>query len=191
MSATVAQIREQYGFTQEALARHLGVTFSTVNAWEAGRSNPQPRHRARLRQLLMNESQSPDHLNILISDTVTRRRTATVRALTLASEALNQTVTVHDEPHEVDALIAIGALKPDIVIFGASRTLVSAREVAARLSQIRTIETSILLLCDDDVAHATATPLTGRVEVLYEPLTLAKAGELLRLAVGKKLVEQA
>jgi transcriptional regulator with XRE-family HTH domain len=38
----VKQIRETRGLTQEALARELGVTFSTVNGWENGKHTPIP-----------------------------------------------------------------------------------------------------------------------------------------------------
>ena len=35
-----ADLRKTLGLTQEAFARLLGVSFSTVNAWERGRSAP-------------------------------------------------------------------------------------------------------------------------------------------------------
>lgn len=35
-------IREAMGWTQEKLAQEIGVSFSTVNAWERGRRSPQP-----------------------------------------------------------------------------------------------------------------------------------------------------
>jgi transcriptional regulator with XRE-family HTH domain len=38
----VRGIRAARGLTQEALAREMGVTFSTVNGWENGRHRPIP-----------------------------------------------------------------------------------------------------------------------------------------------------
>ena len=38
----VKSIRAARGLTQEALAREVGVTFSTVNSWENGRHRPIP-----------------------------------------------------------------------------------------------------------------------------------------------------
>ncbi len=38
----IKKIRELRGLTQEALARELGVTFSTVNGWENGKHKPMP-----------------------------------------------------------------------------------------------------------------------------------------------------
>ena len=38
----IKQIRDATGFTQEQLARELGVTFGTVNGWENGKHAPSP-----------------------------------------------------------------------------------------------------------------------------------------------------
>jgi DNA-binding transcriptional regulator YiaG len=38
----IRNIRVARGLTQEALAREIGVTFSTVNGWENGRHQPIP-----------------------------------------------------------------------------------------------------------------------------------------------------
>ena len=47
----VAAIRRVGGFSQEGLARRLGVSYPTVNAWERGRSSPRPRHLASIVEL--------------------------------------------------------------------------------------------------------------------------------------------
>jgi len=39
---TIKRLRIKLGLTQEQLAAKVGVTFSTVNRWEAGRSQPSP-----------------------------------------------------------------------------------------------------------------------------------------------------
>lgn len=38
----IRAIRAQLGVSQEKLAGELGVTFSTVNRWENGKSKPSP-----------------------------------------------------------------------------------------------------------------------------------------------------
>ena len=38
----ILEIRIKNGWSQERLAQELGVSFSTVNAWERGRRSPQP-----------------------------------------------------------------------------------------------------------------------------------------------------
>jgi len=41
-SEMIKKLRIQLGLTQEQFAAKVGVTFSTVNRWEAGRSRPSP-----------------------------------------------------------------------------------------------------------------------------------------------------
>jgi DNA-binding transcriptional regulator YiaG len=37
---TIKALRQAHGMTQEGFAQALGVTFSTVNRWETGKSKP-------------------------------------------------------------------------------------------------------------------------------------------------------
>jgi putative transcriptional regulator len=39
-SGLVKEVRSQLGFSQEDLAHEIGVSFSTVNRWENGKTNP-------------------------------------------------------------------------------------------------------------------------------------------------------
>jgi len=39
-SALVKQVRRQLSLSQEDLARHLSVSYTTVNRWENGKSKP-------------------------------------------------------------------------------------------------------------------------------------------------------
>jgi len=41
-SDMIKRLRIQLDLTQEQFAARVGVTFSTVNRWEAGRSQPSP-----------------------------------------------------------------------------------------------------------------------------------------------------
>ena len=50
----VKQIRSALQFSQEQFARELNVSFSTVNRWEKGKSNPSPMAKEMLRQLCLN-----------------------------------------------------------------------------------------------------------------------------------------
>ncbi len=38
----IREMRSHFGLTQEQLALHLGVTYSTTNRWENGRGTPSP-----------------------------------------------------------------------------------------------------------------------------------------------------
>jgi putative transcriptional regulator len=41
-SEMIKKLRNQLGLTQEQFAAKVGVTFTTVNRWETGRSRPSP-----------------------------------------------------------------------------------------------------------------------------------------------------
>lgn len=41
-AATVKQVRLKLGISQEQLARELNTSFSTINRWENGKSQPRP-----------------------------------------------------------------------------------------------------------------------------------------------------
>lgn len=51
ISHNVRRIREALGLTQEQLASRLGVSFATVNRWEAGKSSPQRAQLAAIEKL--------------------------------------------------------------------------------------------------------------------------------------------
>ncbi len=48
ISSLVKEIRRQLAFSQEDLARQLGVSYATVNRWENGLSKPSKLARAQL-----------------------------------------------------------------------------------------------------------------------------------------------
>ena len=48
ISGLVAVIRRQLALSQEALARQLGISYTTVNRWEKGHSKPSRLARAQL-----------------------------------------------------------------------------------------------------------------------------------------------
>jgi DNA-binding XRE family transcriptional regulator len=41
-NSTLKDIRKKKGWSQERLARELGVSFQTIHRWEAGKFNPSP-----------------------------------------------------------------------------------------------------------------------------------------------------
>jgi len=48
---TIRQLRQARGWTQEQLARRVGVTQSGVSTWERGRGTPWPKLQQRLADL--------------------------------------------------------------------------------------------------------------------------------------------
>lgn len=50
----IKQIRKQLGWSQERLARELGLSFSTISRWERGETKPSP-----AAERLLNQSVQP------------------------------------------------------------------------------------------------------------------------------------
>ena len=48
---TIRQLREAWGWSQSVLAGRVGVSLTTVSAWERGLKVPLPRHQQRLAEL--------------------------------------------------------------------------------------------------------------------------------------------
>jgi len=48
----IKHCRTQKGWTQEHLARNIGVTLNTVQRWESGKTSPSPLAMEKLRGLL-------------------------------------------------------------------------------------------------------------------------------------------
>jgi len=60
LTARLRLLRTRLGWSQEQLARRLGVSFATVNRWESGRSRPSPRASLALAELeAANTSREP------------------------------------------------------------------------------------------------------------------------------------
>ena len=55
----IKQIRKRLGWSQERLARELGLSFSTISRWERGESNPSPAAQRLLNQLIQSVSPEP------------------------------------------------------------------------------------------------------------------------------------
>ena len=54
----IRDMRSHFGLTQEQLALHLGVTYSTTNRWENGRGTPSPLAVQKIEEML---AQMGDH----------------------------------------------------------------------------------------------------------------------------------
>jgi len=52
LAREIRELRSRLGLTQEQFAAKAGVTFSTVNRWESGRSNPSLLAMRRIEELL-------------------------------------------------------------------------------------------------------------------------------------------
>ena len=51
LAKDIRELRSKLGLTQEQFAAKVGVTFSTVNRWESGKSKPSPLAMKRIKEL--------------------------------------------------------------------------------------------------------------------------------------------
>ncbi|MFH1373442.1 MAG: helix-turn-helix transcriptional regulator [bacterium] len=51
LAKKIRRLRSEFGLTQEQFAVKIGVTFSTVNRWENGKSKPSPLALKRIEEL--------------------------------------------------------------------------------------------------------------------------------------------
>jgi DNA-binding transcriptional regulator YiaG len=52
LARKIRELRSKLGLTQEQFAAKVGVTFSTVNRWESGKSKPSPLAARRIMELI-------------------------------------------------------------------------------------------------------------------------------------------
>jgi DNA-binding transcriptional regulator YiaG len=52
ISKLIRELRLETGLTQEQFAAELGVTYSTINRWENGRSKPSPLAMQKISEML-------------------------------------------------------------------------------------------------------------------------------------------
>ena len=127
----VATIREVGGYSQEALARELGVSFPTVNSWERGRSRPRRSHRDALESLAHSLGIRTDIAVLVIDDDPVA--CAVIEGLVKGSPTHAEVRSATDAS---EGLILCGALDPNILLLDIMMPDIDGFEVARRLQDL-------------------------------------------------------
>ena len=170
-SELVAAIRRAGGDTQEALARRLGVSFPTVNAWERGRSRPRPHHRRRLDQLASELGITYEFTVLVIDDDP-----ATGAIVDAAAREVDSAITVESALNGWEGLVRCGSLQPALVFLDILMPGIDGIEVARRLPEIQGLDGTEVVF----VTSSTDERLLARARELGHDL-LAKPLEVDRL----------
>jgi len=177
----VATIRMKAEISQEELARRLGVSFASVNAWERGRTEPRAMHRLKLDQVAADLG-IRQGLNLVVIDDepdVVELAEAMVRSI--EPDAVITTAT-----SGTDGLLACGALKPDLVLLDVMMPGLNGLEVAEAMSRVEGLEDTVLVFVTGS-SDAPVLEQAARVaaRVVVKPITRQVLLEVLALVDGE------
>jgi CheY-like chemotaxis protein len=166
----VLTIRRETGDSQEALARRLGVSFATVNAWERGRTEPRRVHEAQLLELAKRLGVRTGLSVLAVDDDP-------------ASCAIVEDLVGHGRhgadvistTSPIEGLLLCGALRPDVLFLDIMMPGLDGFAVAEFLRHIEGLERTAVIFM-------TATT---------EPSVLERAGVIGSAVLSKPLEPQA
>ena len=137
----IAAIRKKAGYSQEALARVLGVSYPTVNSWERGRSKPRSGHLTAIADLAEDLGVSRGPTVLVIDDDPTS--CAVVEGFILGSEHPAAVETTTDAS---TGLLMCGTLRPDLLLLDVLMPGLDGFEVARKLESIAGLEGTMVVL---------------------------------------------
>lgn len=178
----VATIRSRSGQTQEELARQLGVSFATVNAWECGRSEPRRARRLTLERLadeLQGVATAPARILVIDDDPVSRMVVEGMVAGT------GRPVEVSAASGGIEGLLKCGSLRPDLLFLDILMPDLDGIEVAERVRRIDGLATTtvVLMTSSDDPRLLARAAQSGADRVLRKPLDDQEVHDLVELAL--------
>ncbi|MCH7584690.1 MAG: response regulator [Acidobacteria bacterium] len=177
----VAAIRRQTSQTQEGLARELGVSYATVNAWERGRNRPHPGHRVALEEMAERVGVGSDLVVLVVDDDPAS--CAVVEGMLASSGGAMDVVTTTSGS---EALLLCGTLKPDVLFLDILMPGIDGLEVARRVKRIPELEHMriVFITASTNPQLIERAQAAGAADVLLKPLTQEKVNGALRIGGG-------
>jgi len=178
----IRYIRQRKGFSQEDLARCLGVSFPTVNAWERGRSTPYPRHQRAIEDLLQNVMREQPSREVLI---VEDDRSSGLVLQDYAEMALpDWEAQVVDNGY--DAILQIGLRRPAIVLLDIMMPDIDGFRVFERVREMNALrETRVVFVTaatEDEILDRART--AGAFALIQKPLDRDTVSRVLQEAAS-------
>lgn len=167
-SRLVAEIRARTHETQEALARRLGVSFPTLNAWERGHREPRRFHRVQIEQIAADLGILRGAKVLVIDDDLP---TCELIGAHIRSVAPDADVRIVD--NGIEGLMVCGSFKPDVVFLDILMPGIDGLEVAKRMAKIDALESVRIVF----VTAATSSDIldraeaSGAVTILIKPVS--------------------
>ncbi len=182
VSNKIQTIRKVKGFSQEELARYLGVSFPTVNAWERGKSQPYPRHQKAIEKLFREVmSAKGRHLVLIVEDD---QSSGLVLADYVQMALPDWASVVIDNGY--DAILQIGILKPGIVLLDIMMPEIDGLKVFERISEMEALRDTqvIFVTAATDEAILSKARQAGAFALIQKPLQRQEIIDLLKMAAG-------
>jgi len=172
----VARIRAANGDTQEGLARRLGVSYPTINAWERGRSEPTARHRSTLDELATSLGIVHEFSVLVIDDDP-----VTAELVEAAAADVDAAVSVDSATDGWSGLIKCGANKPDLLFLDIMMPGIDGLEVARQLPTIEGLhDVRVIFVTASQSPEVLARAASLGTSVLPKPLELDELTRAMR-----------
>lgn len=176
----VARIRAANGDTQEGLARRLGVSYPTINAWERGRSEPTPRHRSTLDALATSLGIVHEFSVLVIDDDP-----VTAELVEAAAADVDAAVSVDSATDGWSGLIKCGAIKPDLLFLDIMMPGIDGLEVARQLPTIEGLgAVRVIFVTASQSPEVLARAASLGTAVLPKPLELDDLSRAMRALIA-------
>jgi CheY-like chemotaxis protein len=183
----VARIRDRTGDTQEALARRLGVSFPTINAWERGRTTPRRRHRLQLEQLADDVGVRHGFSVLVIDDDP-----VTAELVAAAAGGVDGAIAVESALNGWEGLVKCGTIRPDLVFLDIMMPGIDGLEVARRLPSIEGLEgMTVVFVTASSIPDVLDRARSLGHEVIPKPLELDDLGNVMRNLLGSGIAAPA